>query len=124
MSFYGCIGQDILIDAEAMDCALEALANGTPGWFSVAEQDFEAGSCGLEGCEWHSQRIQILDSERVLTSRCHQLPLTEPDGWSAMRSLEAPAYFEACAEQPSDGAKLDCLLGGLTFGARITCGDP
>lgn len=122
VQFYGCIGQDVLLDEAALACALDALAARTPGWFDIQLQDLDAG-CGFEGCSHDRWRVQVLaGSKQAVVSNCYQVPLDEsPDATNTLRDLETAAYFVECKSASTAGAQLDCLFAGLQRGALIEC---
>jgi|GEM_PF-2465515 len=120
--YYGCIGQDVVYDETTLGCALDVLANRTPGSFQISLQDLSQSSCGLEGCSRDVWTIRIPDgSPNVVVSNCYHVPMTEPRCVDLVRELESPGYFEACKELPEGQAQLDCLFDGMRSGTAIAC---
>lgn len=120
VSWYGCAGQEFLYDEETLACALDALANRTPGWFDIHITSDDPGTCGLEGCSSDDWRVRIT-GETAVRSYCYQEPLSDGDASDRLVTLETPSYFQACKDQPSGQAQLDCLFDGLTSPEPIAC---
>lgn len=120
VSFYGCIGQEVFFDDAALTCALDALANRTAGWLRIRLLDEMYTSCGLEGCNYNDWRVSVLGEDAVV-SRCDSVPMTDEDSIDILRPLETPGFFEACKDERTQGAQLDCLFEGLRTGTVLSC---
>ena len=118
--FYGCIGQEVLLDEATLTCALDALIARTPGSFDILLLSERISSCGLEGCTYDRWRVQILGEDAVV-SQCLAEPMTDSPSTDILRALETPEFFAACKEERTTGARLDCLFEGLRPGTVLTC---
>ena len=118
--FYGCIGQEVLLDEATLTCALDALIARTPGSFDILLLSERISSCGLEGCTYNRWRVQILGEDAVV-SQCLVEPMTDSPSTDILRALETPEFFAACKEERTTGARLDCLFEGLRPGTVLTC---
>lgn len=122
VEFYSCGGQDLILDEAALSCALDALAERTPGWFDISLEDNPTGYCGFEPCVHDVRRVQVrAEADLVVVANCSDHSLSEPDFNNTVRDLESPAHFENCKSLPSAAAKLDCLFEGLQFRAFVDC---
>ncbi len=119
---YGCQNMDVVVDREAMECALRALSQRIPGVLTITE---ETEACGLRGCGQQTERIYILDgldSGNAVVASCTTNPLAEATAsTSLLRVLEAPKEFAACGELRTAAAQLDCLRAGLGAGSVLAC---
>jgi hypothetical protein len=121
VDYYGCAGQELILDDSALSCALDALSARTSGWFDISLQHTPMGYCGFHGCSWDVWRVEVLrDSEQVTVANCYTRA-EEPDFNNTVRDLESPAYFENCKSLPSAAAKLDCLFEGMQHRAFVEC---
>ena len=113
--FYGC-ETDIIYDAEAVECALDALRDRTRGEITIRIVD--PHNCGFEGCgsRWYTYRIL---GDEALSTFCKGGVMWLDDAGSSMRSLASPEYFEACKELDHTVDQVECLREGLPVASGV-----
>jgi hypothetical protein len=115
---YGCMGQELIIDEEAVLCALDAFAQRTPGTISWSQQ---TGQCGFEGCVHTSATYQLFGEDMIISTQCNSTPLEDPDGYVVARELAPASHFEACKTLPSPAAMRSCMFDGLGPNTLVSC---
>jgi hypothetical protein len=84
-----CGGAQICADGD-QKCMVEALRDGTTGWFGWGSVS------GAEGENMESYRLEIVPGRHALLDHHEQLDLVSNHWWSVGQPLQDPSYFADC----------------------------
>ncbi len=125
-TYYACLHQEEVVDAEVLDCALQAARQRTPGRIQI---DRPGTTCGLEGCGELQTIVTIRPAADpryptvdVVVSELDREPLSCGRKIDSLRELAEPSYFAECGELSTTGARLGCFEAGLrSIGLDVEC---
>ncbi|WAS95450.1 hypothetical protein [Nannocystis punicea] len=93
-------------DEAALQCALEALRDRTPGRISWYYREFFG--------QWaYNTQVYIQADGNAIVTQSGGMDLCDYSGPDTRHSLEEPAYFEACLALATSRERYDCLTEGL-----------
>lgn len=98
----GAPDQIVEVDAAALDCALTALTEGTPGLIRWRE-DFEGG------VDTNSGYVLIRDDGLALWREDENYDLGGVTSEARLFDLSASSAYDSCVGQSDDSAGFDCL---------------
>jgi hypothetical protein len=106
---------DLVFDEPALQCAIEALRDGTPGRIQISEIDYQGqfspGSDAL---------VHVLEDRMAVRLGCTFNDAAPPTpGSPRVYTLADPAYFTACLDEPVPVDRYTCMLAGLGEGTEL-----
>lgn len=98
----------------ALDCAIAAARDGTPGTIRWA---FSPNS----GFSSHIGFLHIVGERRAIRQDVDWFDLVGDVSDTDLWQLKDPAYFQGCIDLPTVCARLDCFFAGTTGNALSLC---